>query len=647
MRRKSVYDVIIALPLHFFKMIASYHILMLLTVLVIIGITAHFKLKDYVLKEAKTRLSESLLLAKNIIENKKLNPTIICKLQLADPKTHYTLLSSDGQVICNSSSNLSFLANETLYQTIQIKDLKHISNFDQLIIKKAIPLSEINATIHHLDKGILLVLSPALLFITLFSIWMNVRPFYSLRLVIQRIYQINQSIFNTLSNTTFQFLDLNRNINHTTSVPQKKRRWPIIEKILEETQQNIEKTLDELHLENSKLNAIMESTQAGIVAVNKKGFVWFSNKQFQKIFPATFEEQTATIFSKHSSPYQLPTHLTYLISNLEVRELFEKSLSSEKVEEKSEKKSEEKSEKNEIFCKHNVQIQKDFFDITITHLKDSKGVLLGSVGVFYNVTERKKIERMKLDFVSNVSHEVRTPLSAIQGYMQLIKEDLGITPTFDHPSFDHQFTGHIDKVDKNIKRLLNLFDDLLKLSTIETKQDLKKEIIYKDQLHELCEGIINTLIPIYENKNISTNIEITGHSIVADINLLEQVLINLVDNAFKYTQSGGQINLNIADSCTYTPTSLAPSHTIIEVSDNGIGISAEHQDRIFERFYRVDTSHSREMGGTGLGLSIVKHIIQKHHGQIEVISNINRGSTFKVYLPKTSHGLQLNRNIFS
>ncbi|MBF0299586.1 MAG: hypothetical protein HQK51_12750, partial [Oligoflexia bacterium] len=631
-------------------------ILILLLILLIIGITAHFKLKNYVLQDTKSRLSESLLLAKNIIENKKLNPLLICKLQLGEFKTRYTLLSYDGHVLCDSArSDISYinpienhndrpeiinaknnkesfnihysktLSMEMLYRAVLIKDLQHISNFDLLIIRMAIPFSEIESTIHRLDKEIFSILLPALFFITLFSIWMSIRPFYSLRSVIQKIYQINQSIFNTVSNTTFQFFELNRNINHTTSVPQKKRRWPIIEKILEEAQHNIEKTLDELHLENSKLNAIMESTQAGIVAVNKKGFIWFSNKKFQDLFVKIEDRGTLINFSSYL--YHLPLHINHVFDDLNIKYLFEKSLEHEN----------ENVEENSILQSHNIQLQtinesKEFFDITVNHLRDSKGVLLGSVGVFYNVTERKRLEQMKLDFVSNISHEVRTPLSAIQGYIQLIKSDLNCNANFAENNLQssEQFNGHLEKVDKNIKRLLNLFDDLLKLSTIETKQDLKKENISNDELNELCESVIATLTPIYESKNTSINFEISENGLFCDINLLEHVIINLIDNAFKYTQNNGTINVKIYDS---DKDSYFNNHTILEVSDNGIGISIENQNRIFERFYRVDTSHSREMGGTGLGLSIVKHIIQKHSGHIELISDLNRGSTFKIYFP--------------
>jgi PAS domain S-box-containing protein len=245
--------------------------------------------------------------------------------------------------------------------------------------------------------------------------------------------------------------------------------------------------------------------------------------------------------------------------------------------------------------------------------KSTHGILL----VFYDITELRKLENTRKEFVANVSHELRTPLASIKGYVETL---------LDNSSIDREHVKEfLTIIMKHTQRLDNLIKDILELSKLDS-HDLKIELhrlnispclenifshykehcIQKGQTFEL---IMPPCIPMIETNEY----------------ILHQLLTNLLDNAIKYTPKGGRISLKIEPINGYL---------LFEVSDTGIGISREHIPRIFERFYRVDLARSREMGGTGLGLSIVKHIVNLHHGSIKVESTPGSGSKFIITLPE-------------
>jgi two-component system phosphate regulon sensor histidine kinase PhoR len=232
--------------------------------------------------------------------------------------------------------------------------------------------------------------------------------------------------------------------------------------------------------------------------------------------------------------------------------------------------------------------------------------------MLHDITHIKKLGQVKKDFVTNVSHELRTPLTAIKGYVETLETEIG-----------PEQKGYVDIIKRNIERLINIVTDLLTLSQVEEKS-VALEIEEVD-VRTLAEYAFKIFEPRAREKNLSMELRAEPHlpRLKGDPFRLEQVLINLIDNAVKYTERG-----------TIT-ISLRPqnNNVIFEVEDTGTGISQEHLDRIFERFYVIDKSRSRKMGGTGLGLSIVKHIVQLHNGQIQVESSPGKGTKFTVILP--------------
>lgn len=233
------------------------------------------------------------------------------------------------------------------------------------------------------------------------------------------------------------------------------------------------------------------------------------------------------------------------------------------------------------------------------------------------IDELIKLENFRREFVANVSHELKTPIFAAQGFVHTLLDgavnDKNVRIKF------------LKKAAKSLDGLDALVQDLLTLSQIETG-DIKMHFENFD-LHRLCADVIDQFEDKAEKKKIRLSMNADHHKILAyaDKQRISQVLTNLVSNAINHTPEGGRVSIHF---------DVGKKNVTTFVTDNGEGIPASHLDRIFERFYRVDKSRSREKGGTGLGLAIVKHILEGHHSKPEVTSEIGKGSTFSFKVPK-------------
>lgn len=248
-------------------------------------------------------------------------------------------------------------------------------------------------------------------------------------------------------------------------------------------------------------------------------------------------------------------------------------------------------------------------------INNEQGIVTGGIVVFNDITELRRLEQMRKEFVANVSHELRTPLTSIIGYVDTILEN-----DIDDMTTIERFLYIIKK---EADRLAILIKDLLDLSKLEGKN---KYVLRPGLLNNIVDKIVNILKEKARKKGIEIKTELSSDFMVYMIpEQIEQVFINLVDNAIKYTAEGGLIVVRVY---------YRYDKVVVEISDNGIGIPPEEQERIFERFYRVDKARARHFGGTGIGLSIVKHVIQNHNNKIEVDSQPDKGSTFRFYLDK-------------
>ncbi|MBQ5369329.1 MAG: PAS domain S-box protein [Peptococcaceae bacterium] len=246
---------------------------------------------------------------------------------------------------------------------------------------------------------------------------------------------------------------------------------------------------------------------------------------------------------------------------------------------------------------------------------DSDGNIRGMVILAYDITEQVNAEKHRQAFTANVSHELKTPLQAIIGSAELMEN--GIVKTDDLP----RFVGHIRK---EASRLLYLIDDIIRLSQLDEGAEMDQEDV---PLKQLAEDVCETLTDAAKLKDVT--LEVTGEDVVMRgvRRLLYEILYNLCDNAIKYNRAGGSVTVSV---------SQRTNEICVSVKDTGIGIPPEHHDKIFERFYRVDKSHSKQSGGTGLGLSIVKHAVQYHHGKIVLASQVNVGTTITVLFDTTA-----------
>lgn len=222
---------------------------------------------------------------------------------------------------------------------------------------------------------------------------------------------------------------------------------------------------------------------------------------------------------------------------------------------------------------------------------------------------------MRQEFTANVSHELKTPLTAISGYSELIQN--GMT----NEEETIRFAGEIHK---SAKRLLTLINDTIRLSQLDTSE---QKVIYEAiDLYKIAEDCVNMLKFSAENHGITISIHGTNAYLEGNKEMLEEVVYNLCDNAIRYNNEGGKVDVTVKP---------VKGKIYLCVEDNGIGISKEHQERIFERFYRVDKSRSKSTGGTGLGLAIVKHIIQQHGAHMELTSEKGKGTKIEIEFSKS------------
>jgi two-component system, OmpR family, phosphate regulon sensor histidine kinase PhoR len=265
------------------------------------------------------------------------------------------------------------------------------------------------------------------------------------------------------------------------------------------------------------------------------------------------------------------------------------------------------------------ELRKSYLQARFGPLKNlSDDSFAGALVLLQDVTQARRMEIMRKDFVSSVSHELRTPVTAIKGFVETLLDE--------KHKLDSTTVNFLQIVRSHSDRLINIVNDLLSLSHIE---HMNERGSIEFEVSEIEEPVLQAVQACSGNAaereiNLITNCE---PGIRAHINsqLITQACINLIDNAVKYSQPNTEVKIS-----SYKDFK---GYICISVSDNGLGIPADHQDRIFERFYRIDKARSREMGGTGLGLAIVKHIVRAHNGSITVSSREDIGSTFIISLP--------------
>lgn len=249
----------------------------------------------------------------------------------------------------------------------------------------------------------------------------------------------------------------------------------------------------------------------------------------------------------------------------------------------------------------------------------ANGQVTGAVILMVDVTEREQRESLRREFSANVSHELKTPLTSISGFAELMKEGLV------DPETMQEFAGDIYK---ECQQLIALVEDIMKLSRLdEGSEDLEQEDV---DLYGLARKVLSDLRPIADQRGIALHIEGKGQTVHGVWRILHEMVYNLCENAIKYNKDQGSVTVKLSGD---------EKQAVLSVQDTGIGIPKAQQERVFERFYRVDKSHSRKIGGTGLGLSIVKHGAQFHHARVSLDSEPGVGTTITISFPKEASNL--------
>lgn len=263
-------------------------------------------------------------------------------------------------------------------------------------------------------------------------------------------------------------------------------------------------------------------------------------------------------------------------------------------------------------CELTLERNSREYQLNISRIEDN-GLVTGIVILIFDITDRVYAERNRREFTANVSHELKTPLQAIMGSAELLQS--GLVREEDKPEF-------IGRIRSESSRLVALIEDIIHLSQLDEHVELPTEDI---DLFEKAKEEVRILTPVADEKNISISLHGDAAVVEAVPQLVHEIIYNLCDNAIKYNVKGGSVDITVGSD---------ESKGWILVEDTGIGIAREHLSRIFERFYRVDKSHSKETGGTGLGLSIVKHAIETMNGEIKIESTEGKGTSIQVFLPR-------------
>jgi len=356
-------------------------------------------------------------------------------------------------------------------------------------------------------------------------------------------------------------------------------------RILNYSADQLQGRLAEIARERARIEAILSAMEDGVLAVDHRGSVLLANQALLRGLDL-------------GEP--VGRHYVEVIRQREVGGLIEEVLRT----------GQRRLAEVEILHRKRV------YAIAAVPFPGAEGSPPGAVLTFHDATERRRLDRIRRDFVANASHELRTPLTSIRGFVEALEDG-----AVKEPDNAERFLG---KIRTHADRMAALVEDLLELSRLESGERPPR---WEEVLpSEIVEDVVGSFSGLAGRKRVALRrVDDGAPSVVTDADRLRRILENLVENAVKYTPEGGRVEV------ASRPGDAGGA--VVEVRDNGPGIASEHLPRIFERFYRVDKARSRELGGTGLGLAIVKHLAEGMGAQVRVESDVGRGSRFFVTVP--------------
>lgn len=559
--------------------------------------------RDFYVSSLSTKMQQEARLAGRLLPAGEQGEALdeLCRQLARDLTVRITVISADGKVLGDSDEPSVGMENHATrpevlealskglgksvrYSTTVSQKMLYQAVLDQegpnrRIIRLSVPLSQVDEAMGSIRRAILLGLALAsalgLLAAFAFSRHLSLR----IRRMAEFSHRVAAGAFSQEGLATKGEDELS-----------------LLERNLNEMSRRIQEKIREMTAEKEKVESILRCMIEGVLVVDKQGRLILVNENAREMFklPPAQDLRGASLLEISRHP--------------EMKTLMGEVLACDCS--------------TECFAKEICLDEDKWFRVNAVSLRGGDEKTLGYILVFHDVTELKRLETVRADFVANVSHELRTPLTAIRGYAETLLQ----SPPAD-PKDAEQFLSIIYR---HSERLGRLIDDLLALSDLEAgKVQISKEKLQATEL-------IGRVLEIFQDQarrkevTLSQKVQPDLPPIVGDSDRLQQLLINLVDNAVKYTPSGGQVQVSasLASSGNHRPSMVE-----IVVADTGCGIPAKDLPRLTERFYRVDKARSRELGGTGLGLAIVKHIVQAHRGQLKIDSQVQKGTTVRVALP--------------
>lgn len=367
-------------------------------------------------------------------------------------------------------------------------------------------------------------------------------------------------------------------LEHPQKVETYDELTPLLEKISVQNRQ-IRAQMEQLRRSQEEFAAVTGHMSEGLLVIDAKMRLLFCNEAAKRLLHIGQAETQSLLTVNRSAPF---------------REAAEEALQGKHAQE-------------------SVTLDGRIYQLMANPAYDGQ-TLTGAVLLLLDVTEREDRERLRREFTANVSHELRTPLTSISGFAELIRE--GLAKQEDIPRF-------ADRICKESQRLLALIEDILRLSQLDEGGTTEEKTPQK--LDELAVSVVQQLTPVAQEKGIAITLDTAPCEVMGVRRVLEELIYNLCDNAVKYNRPKGSVKV------TAKPIDGVP--TLI-VADTGIGIPEAEQERVFERFYRVDKSHSKAIGGTGLGLSIVKHAAAFHNAEIKMQSELGKGTEIRLTFPQ-------------
>ncbi|MDZ4786955.1 MAG: ATP-binding protein [bacterium] len=357
--------------------------------------------------------------------------------------------------------------------------------------------------------------------------------------------------------------------------------------------QRLDEKIKDITKHEREKDAILSGISEGLIAIDANQRILEINKAASQLFGISPDTSKGKLIPE-------------VIRSFELQELMKETLSI-------------KGSLSEEVILHNEDDKKTYLQVYGNILETEKKETIGAVFVLSDITRIRRLENIRKDFVANVSHELKTPVTSIKGFVETLQNG-----AIRSPEDASKFLGIIEK---HTNRLTNIINDLLTLARLEEYEERKLAPINKETISakETISNVIDVCEMTAKEKQIEVSISCMEQiSFSAHRSLIEQALINLLSNAIKYSEPKTTVELTCLKQA---------SKIIFSVKDQGPGIPDEHLERVFERFYRVDKARSRSEGGTGLGLAIVKHIAKVHGGEVAVISEIGKGSAFSISIP--------------